>query len=75
MRKKLTCKVCGARFVPSPAAKYLAQDSVPPLRAIVSETAQVFECFDCSACGCQNAVNVRMPQRKECVINEQRENV
>ena len=53
--KKIKCKGCGARFPIIKELRYLAADTINGRL----QTSCVYECFDCTKCGCQNTVNLR----------------
>ena len=57
----MKCKVCGKRFRPTAKMRYLATETLAPID-VFTKARRVFECFDCPKCGCQNFVNIRMPE-------------
>ena len=59
LKSKIKCKVCGAKFPVNPSIRYLAKDRKGFADCIA--TPKVYDCFDCIYCGCQNAVNERIP--------------
>ena len=66
----MKCKVCGKRFRPLKENKYLATSAVGVTNMF--KPIDVYECFDCPRCGCQNFVNIRMAnvEEKETEIQE-----
>lgn len=56
----MKCKVCGKRFKLRAEDKYDVRKSASFGDVLSGKaTSTVYECFDCSHCGCQNIVNVR----------------
>lgn len=62
-KSKIKCKVCGAKFPVTRGDRYLAKDEKGILDTIAKP--KVYECFDCIYCGCQNAVNERIPAAED----------
>ena len=61
----MKCTVCGKRFNPKKTQRYEVspETDVGILESLFkSETTKIIECFDCPRCGCQNAVNTRIPK-------------
>ena len=59
LKSKIRRKVCGAKFPVTSGDRYLAKDEKGIVDCIAKP--KVYECFDCIYCGCQNAVNERIP--------------
>lgn len=57
----MKCKICNKRFRPTSKMRYLATENIAPLSALTTAR-KIYECFDCPRCGCQNSVNIRMPE-------------
>lgn len=55
--KKIKCKVCGKKFEPQIENHYTATED-KGLNGFFSGS-QSYDCFDCPACGSQNAVTKR----------------
>lgn len=53
----MKCKVCGKRFKPIASKRYFVQEKIVGLQRL-TEAPNIYECFDCPHCGCQNAVNI-----------------
>lgn len=53
------CKVCGKLFRLKVEKKYLVETVSQNSIFKMFEEKKVYECFDCPACGCQNACNIR----------------
>ena len=60
----MKCKVCGKRFTPKSENRYEVTEPVVGglVGAFVQKPVKIIECFDCPRCGCQNALNTRIPQ-------------
>lgn len=56
----MKCIVCGKRFNPKKAQRYEVSEYTVGL--FTPKTTKITECFDCPRCGCQNAVNTRIPK-------------
>ena len=54
----MKCKVCGKRFKAIAENKYIAIEKIGALERL-TKAPKIFECFDCTKCGCQNIVNIR----------------
>ena len=54
----MKCKVCGKRFKAIAENKYIAIEKIGALEGL-TKAPKIFECFDCTKCGCQNIVNIR----------------
>lgn len=52
----MICKVCKRYFKPKKEDRYEVEKVKS---AMLVENHQVYECFDCPKCGCQNVVNIR----------------
>jgi Na+-translocating ferredoxin:NAD+ oxidoreductase RnfC subunit len=59
-KSKIKCRVCGAKFPVTRDDRYLAKYEKGALVDSITKP-KVYECFDCIYCGCQNAVNERIP--------------
>lgn len=54
----MKCKVCGKRFRPLSKNKYIVTEKIGAFEGL-TKAPKMFECFDCTRCGCQNIVNIR----------------
>ena len=54
----MKCKVCGKRLNAKKELKYTVIKK-PIGFNVLTERNQIYECFDCTKCGCQNIVNIR----------------
>ena len=54
----IKCECCGEEFEINPQAKYEVIENPPGLN-VLTQSATIYECFDCTKCGCQNIVNER----------------
>lgn len=54
----MKCKICGRMFRLKSENRYEIVKVPVGLLSLTKDT-EIFECFDCPHCGCQNIVNVR----------------
>lgn len=55
----MICKVCKRYFRLKKEDKYDVEKVKSIMGRMALENQQVYECFDCPKCGCQNIVNIR----------------
>lgn len=62
----MKCKICKKIFRLKKENRYEFVKIPKGLSALTGDT-EIFECFDCPRCGCQNIVNIRegITERKE----------
>lgn len=56
----MKCKICGKRFNPKKSERYEVSEVTVGL--FTPKAIKITECFDCPRCGCQNALNTRIPK-------------
>ena len=65
----MKCKICGRRFRLKSENRYEVVKAPVGLLSLAKDT-EIFECFDCPHCGCQNIVNVKEPGKPMGVLKD-----
>lgn len=71
----IKCKVCGCEFVPVIDKHYVSQDNGESGLSTVFRHVQgnLYDTFDCPACGCQIVAQERKRVYVPCVVSEDTE--
>lgn len=62
--KKIRCRICGKKFEPKKNDMYIVEKECIE-KSIFIKTKQLYECFDCPACGHQIPVSIREGKKNE----------
>lgn len=69
MIKKWKCKKCGHKVMPDKGMAYTVKESLPIIE-VLKKSPQIFEAYDCPACGHQNLIGIRLEKYCEKDVEE-----